>query len=372
MDNNQVIEVRAIPMVQPMGEFYVAVFSHSQLRDISYADIRELERDLDNYIGIQRKLSADRAKDISKFAHTVDATFPTSIVVAIPGECVEYEESRGILRIQPTDNYRLDGIAKILDGQHRIEGLRDYQGGSFDLSVTVFVEADIADQAYIFATVNLAQTKVNRSLVYDLLDYSKARSPQKTCHDIAVALDYYEDSPLYNMIKRLGTATPGRSGETISQAVFVGELLPMVTNDRVGDRDKLLRGKKLKKSDLSDLPKYPFRNLFIEEKDDDIAAIVMEFFRAVEHTWPKAWASREKGNMLPRTNGFRAFMRLMKDCYLHLVPRENIGQFVGQSDFQGILHRSRLKDSDFNTEEFLPGSTGENRLYKMLKEDCQV
>ncbi len=54
----------------------------------------------------------------------------------------------------------------------------------------------MAQQANIFSTVNLSQTKVNRSLAYDLFALAASRSPQKTCHDIAVALDRGKNSPL--------------------------------------------------------------------------------------------------------------------------------------------------------------------------------
>jgi len=33
----------------------------------------------------------------------------------------------------------------------------------FDVNVSIFVDADIADQATVFATVNLAQTKVTEA-----------------------------------------------------------------------------------------------------------------------------------------------------------------------------------------------------------------
>ncbi|WP_168796869.1 hypothetical protein [Phaeovulum veldkampii] len=50
---------------------------------------------------------------------------------------------------------------------------------------------------------------MSRSLVYELEDLSNARSPFKTCHNIAVALDGLQTSPFYKRIKRLGVVTPG-------------------------------------------------------------------------------------------------------------------------------------------------------------------
>src|SRR5882762_5370964 len=106
-------------------------------------------------------------------------------------------------------------------------------------------DADIADQASIFATVNLAQTKVNRSLVYDLFELSNSRSPEKVCHSVVVTLESTEKSPLYRKIKRLGKATPGRYTETLSQASVVSAVLQYICKDNlqiISDRQIGRRG----------------------------------------------------------------------------------------------------------------------------------
>src|SRR6185437_15545953 len=115
----------------------------------------------------------------------------------------------------------------------------------------------------IFATVNLEQTKVHKSLVYDLFSLARTRSPQKTCHNIAVALDRDRNSALHKRIKRLGFATEGRVFEPITQSTFVESLMPYLSSQPKKDRDALLRGKDLPKEFGDDLYKMPFRNLFI-------------------------------------------------------------------------------------------------------------
>src|SRR5579871_3579077 len=316
---DEYLRIAALPVVQPIGQFYVGVISHTDLIQISFADMRRIERELDRYVGIQRKLLPQRVEEIGAFVNTIDATFPTSIVLSVPGSCAQYLEKTKELVLtegldeetgKPIPHYEL---AKILDGQHRIEGLKNLASGvAFQLAVSIFVEADIADQAYVFATVNLSQTKVNRSLVYDLLDYTKARSPQRSCHDIAVALDKFGSSPLHNMIKRLGSATPGRSGETLTQATVVDSLLPYISTDPLGDREKLARGKKVAIDD-TEYQKTPFRPMWVAKRDADIARVLMEYFSAVAERWPQSWKGRERGNILPRTNGFRAFMRFRSE-----------------------------------------------------------
>ena len=50
-------------------------------------------------------------------------------------------------------------IARVIDGQHRIAGLMEYNGEEFDVSVTILVDFDIAEQAHIFSTVNFVSNK---------------------------------------------------------------------------------------------------------------------------------------------------------------------------------------------------------------------
>jgi DGQHR domain-containing protein len=374
----QSIQIPAILISQPIGEFYVGAMSHTDLVQISFADMRKIERELDRYVGIQRKLSSDRVVEIGKFVNTIDATFPTSVVLAVPGSCARYDaDKRELVLFEGVDedsgaSIRFFEIAKILDGQHRIEGLKAFKGPKFDVPVSVFVEADIADQAYVFATVNLAQTKVNRSLVYDLLDYSRARSPQKTCHDVTVALDKFATSPFHESIKRLGSATPGRSGETLAQATVVNALLPFLTRDPLTDRERMARGKSIRRDD-TEYSSTPFRWLWVEERDTDIAKILMEYFWGVADRWPDAWKSRERGNMLPRTNGFRAFMRFLKNIYLQEKPRPDESQpVIPRQRITQLLEPVNLSNGDFAVSVFPPGSSGEKQLYDLLRESTKI
>jgi DGQHR domain-containing protein len=357
-------------VTQPIGEFFIGVIPSKALIEISYADVRTIENDLDQYLGIQRKLSPSRVKDLKDYVHSIDATFPTSIVLAVDMECADWDESNKVLTLRETESTEYEKIAKILDGQHRIEGLKEYEKDDFDLNVTIFVDADIADQANIFATVNLAQTKVNKSLVYDLYDYSRSRSPQKTAHDVVVAIDRIKGSPFYQMIKRLGFATPGRSDETLTQAAIVETLLKnFISSTPREDRNTLIRGKALRAVDNKELEKLPFRNLFINEDDRAITQNVLEFFSAVEEKWPNAWKNKkEKGNILPKPKGDRALFRFLRVAYVDLASTR-IGRIVEKEEYLRILSQINLTDDDFRTELFPPGTSGESELYKRLMQE---
>lgn len=384
------LHLSVLKVEQPIGIFYIASMRARDLVEISYSDVRRLaedQRDLEKYLGIQRPVSPKRIKDIKKYIQGSDATFPTSVILAVDERCAEYEEVDGYvgkLTLRAFDaidgseesSIPFDKIAKVIDGQHRIAAFMDdsqnwsfdYGDDEFDINVSIFIGADVSEQANIFATVNLAQTKVNKSLVYDLTELANTSSPYKTCHNVAVALDGEPSSPLYKRIKRLGTATPGRKKEPLTQASFVEALVKFISPDPVQDRNDLLANRKLRMATESELRKYPFRNMFISEKEIDIAEILYNYFKAIEKKWPDSWSAVDRvGNLLPRSNAFKAFMiYLREDVYPGLV-RGSYGKIPSISDFSAALEHIELQDEDFTTRNFAPGSGGQATFLKILR-----
>lgn len=375
-----------ISVEQPIGTFYVTSMEAADLARITEYDVRRLieakesepsqnDTDLDQYIGIQRAISAKRVTEIAEYVETLDATFPTSIVIAIQDDrSVMLSDDKTSLTFYDVDRDEYGEavpagrLARILDGQHRLAGL-EKAGRNFQLSVTVFPALDIADQAYVFSTVNLAQTKVNKSLVYDLFAYARTRSPQKTSHNVAVVLNRAKESPFYEKIKRLGSATPGVPNETLTQATFVQGVIQFISEKYLQDRDALLRGKPLKRADWNQFQVTPFRNLFIEERDETIANAVWTYFDSVKRRWPIAWDVRE-GQMLLRTNGYRAFSSLMGKAYVAVGGRDTHEPGVG--DYMPIWDLVKLDDEDFNTARFLPGTSGDRALFRLLEAALRI
>ncbi len=370
----QSFEIPAIKLTQPMGDFFIASIPHDRLYDISYFDVRRMvkDRDIENYLGIQRPLSKERTQELKQYVRTIDACFPTGIVLAVDGRCASYDEVTGKLTL--SNFVDSDGnqvlyreIAKVLDGQHRIAGLEDFpKDKKFDLNVSIFVDIELEDQAYIFSIVNISQTKVHKSLVYDLYDLSQSRSPQRTAHNIAIGLDRAADSPLHNRIKRLGSATPGRAREYLTQATVVESILPLITRNSIEDRDTLKRLKAIAKPSQDELKRMPLRGLFASEDDVKIYEILKNYINAVAKRWSVAWGDTSKGAVLAKTNGYRAIMKIFPVIYLHMArPGEVVAEFV----FLELLKRVKIEDSDFNTENFPPGSSGESALANRILEE---
>lgn len=366
-------DIPCVPVKQPIGMFFMGAIDYRDLIDITHTDVRRIdgERGFETYLGIQRPLSKKRVDEIAEYVNSFDACFPTAVILSVDGKCAEYDEKSGYLKLAPyksetneegDDDIPLQKIAKVIDGQHRIEGLKGYKGQeNFQVNVSVFVDIDVASEAYIFSTVNIAQTKINKSLLYDLYDLAESRSPQKLCHDIAVSLNETEGSPLYKRIKRLGVAGPHSLPGAITQAAFVQSLMKYLSRKPQKDRDLYIRKKKIPEAEGKDRNKLIFRSFMIEERDFELTDILWFYFSAVSKRWPEAWNSEDKGIMLRRTNGFMALMRFLKNCYLQIgkeIPKEE--------DFKNIFDLIDLDDKHFNTDNYKPGSSGEASLYRTL------
>ena len=187
---------------QPIGTFYVGKIKSDTLISITKT-VRRTENE-----GIQRELSEKRARDISKYCEDPDATFPTPIILAVNESDIENFSTNipGVYELSFDDDY---AFAEIIDGQHRIEGIKLAKDFVTDLLVVLMFDLTEEEKAYVFSTINSTQTKVDKSLIYDLFDLSQSRSPYKTCHEIARILNSDQDSPFYGRLKMLGKKSSG-------------------------------------------------------------------------------------------------------------------------------------------------------------------
>lgn len=367
----QHIEFKCLEAIQPIGTMYIGVMDSEDLEKITYADVRRLRegkdnREVEDYIGIQRKLDPKREKEIGRYVNLVDATFPNSIILSISSKHAEYNKDKGMMSIVYKEE-----IAKVLDGQHRIAGFEDYKKGrgTFEIIVTIYIDMELEDQAIVFATINKEQKSVSNSLVADLFAFAESRSPQKTGHNIARALNDKIGSPFHDKIKILGTANS--LTETITQDTFVKSLLTYITKDKQADRDFYKRHKDKKDAKLpytegNDNQKLFLRNIFIDDITDiKIAQIIWNYFWAVQNKWPSDWNNVINNNILNKSTGFVALMRFFKDAYLSF---NKIGEVISKEEFKTIFDNIDLKSGDFNTQKYLPGTKGQSQLYKDLKE----
>lgn len=380
------IQLKALQVNQPIGDFYVGVMNAQDLVAVSYSDVRKMQREVEDYLGIQRELKKNREKEIREYISTLDATFPNSIIVAIKGKYVTYDD--GILTLT-FDKFEKERLAKVLDGQHRLAGFdkdnlnyKDVNDNErpFQLLVTIFVEADLSTQAKVFAMVNQNQTKVNPSLVYDLESLSISRSPDKTAHQIAVLLNKTKSSPFYRRIKRLGIKTIDSDGvkvegEMLAQAAFVSNIVKLISPKPKDDRNLLLGKKKRflsfgdKKFDYLDtksLKRCVFRECFIEERDEVIALNISNFFEAIKLCWPEEWDCSNKKSVLNKTVGFIALIRYLRTAINSIRDILDLDGFsvISREQFLFILKSTGVAGEFFYSVDAVSKSSGE--IFNML------
>ena len=375
------IDLQVLEVTQQIGTFYIGKITAEEIVELSYSDVRKLteERDLESYLGIQRPLNRTRAKDIQEYVKNIDATFPTGILLSIENDNASFNEVNSTLSITFPPG---TSPAKILDGQHRIAGFMNIDTGEaikelcwfeqdgkeipFELVVTIFVGLDLAEQANIFATVNIKQTKVSKSLVYDLESYSKTRSPQKTAHEIILALAKHPKSPFRGKIKRLGKKEGEH--ETITQAALVEEVISLISKNAMQDRDYLLRKEKgsfsrfrkgLSRSNYED--GLVFRNAFIDGEDHLILKTLTAFFLSVEKKWPKSWEKGNKKSLLNRTVGIYVLFRLLK-AICKTIYLDDDYRVIGQDEFSRYLDKIKIDDGYFDSLDAKTSTV--SKLYK--------
>ncbi|MCJ1887331.1 DGQHR domain-containing protein [Pseudomonas sp. LA21] len=208
---------------QPGGSFYACTINAADV--INRLEVRR--RSDSSELGIQRDEDKKRIRDIESYLQKPEAIIPTPIIVSASSSAVSVTPNE--LRIDSN----ADIIGHILDGQHRVLGLRELQQIApeklelIELLIVFVFEIDIYSEATIFTTINSNQKQVSKSLIYDLFSLNPNRSIEKSCHEIVKSLNDDEQSPFYRKIKILGKKV--EDSETLSQSAFIDQLIKSLT-----------------------------------------------------------------------------------------------------------------------------------------------
>lgn len=287
-----------IKIEQPIGTFYLTSMQAKLLLD--KVNIRQ--RTEDDIEGVQRELSKKRVTEISDFCQDSDAVFPTPIVVSVNLN-VPYSVRPSERVIELPDDQEL---GQVIDGQHRLWGIRKSGvAENFELPVVLMFDLTPEENAYIFTIINSTQTKVNKSLIYDLFELSTTRSPQRTCHELARSLNSDPNSPFFNRLKMLGKKEIGQKNAILSQGTFVKQMLFLISKNPDADARAIKANRK-----LEDDSRMPLRKFFISGKDDVIYKVLLNTFNALKNTFQVEWLEPET-NILWKTTGFCGIMSVL-------------------------------------------------------------
>lgn len=303
------IEVR-----QPIGTFYLCSIPAPFLLKVVKSTSRS-----DDPEAVQREKSPQRIKDIGAYCSDPDAVFPTPIVVSVNSDDVKLDEDKH-LAVIPEDK---GIIGNVIDGQHRLWGIEcSERPENFQLPVVLMFDLTVAEEAYIFSTINSNQRKVDPSLIYDLFDVSAYRSPQKTAHEIARVMNSSSSSPFYNRLKMLGKKTADQDKATLSQGTFAKSILMLISKKPDDDARKLKNGQ-----ELDDDGKMPLRCFFVQQKDELLVRVLSNCFNALKEVFPSEW-DNPNDNILWKSTGFRAVIYALPN-----ICRKGIREKVLTKDF---------------------------------------
>jgi DGQHR domain-containing protein len=347
------IELSYIKIEQPIGEFYITSIDASVL-----AKIAKVERRHENPDAVQREQSLQRIKEIAKYTGDSDATFPTPIIVAVENDVdIEIDEINNKIRFE--DNKI---IGEVIDGQHRLEGLKASNNLSkFQLPVVLMFNLIPEQKAYVFSIINSKQTRVNMSLIYDLFALSNTRSPYKTCHETARAFNKEPDSPYHNRLKMLGKKAEGQELASLSQGTFIKYMLELISKKPDEDLRKIKKGESLEPNERCVL-----RDYFINEKDAVIYKIMLNLFSAVKCAFPDEWINPNQ-YIISKSIGFGAVIKAFPEIYKLGVEHNKLTQEFLTDVFNRFREYLESKDIELTSEFFGSNEQARTQLANHIK-----
>lgn len=309
------ITIKYIPVRQKNFLFYSSVIDIRDLLALTEIVERKSDHyekieldifDLENSIqevnelklnaGIQRELIPEKLSQIADYLKEENGIYPNSIILNISDklELVTFSSSEIVIPFEASI------LITAIDGQHRLMGFKKYieKFGStemFEVPVTLFYNLELDFQAYIFSIINSKQTKINKSLLYDLLALTKKDVDDfKLCHEIATWLQTNEKSVLQGNFKMLGKGTGW-----LSQAAFIDYLMPLIHDS------------KRKRIPPVFLPYLKRKQYF------KIAYFINDYFKALVEIYSSEFYS---DRYIFRTSfTFGLFMKLMPFVFIHSV-----------------------------------------------------
>lgn len=378
----------AIRIMQPFGEFYITKLSARVLLEVSYSDpLRIAETKSSNFlyplIGAQRKQRLNRLKEIGRYINTVEAAFPNSIILGVnydeEGNLEEDDQYRWTIKYN-NENGRIEDahiviptskkLASIIDGQHRLNGFKEASSErhSMELLCAIYFDLPNPYQAYLFATINFNQKKVDRSLAYELWGYNledeqpNSWSPEKVAVFLCRKLNMDEESPFFKHIiiaaQNDEILLKSRQNEVqwkVSTATIVDGILKLISSNPQKDKDEMHkkrieegRSRKSLKIDNS-----PLRRLYLETNDLAIYKAITNFFSAANTT---LWSRAFNNSYITKTVGIQALFDVLRLLMADFEANKNISL----NYFESVL--AKVSEIDFSDQFFQASGKGRTRI----------
>lgn len=382
--DNIFLQIPAIKVTQPLGTFFVFSITARKLLEVSFSEPLKYVDSNGNLTGGQRLADDKRLKEIAKYIESTEMAFPNTIILAAnfteSGIITANEEERW--RIEPSGEfYNLviptsRKLAAIIDGQHRLKAFNLISDKNLldeiELVCSVYFDITNSYQAYLFATINSNQKKVDRSLALDHFGYnvddepSDSWTPEKFSVFLSRKFNIDTKSPFYNHIK---VAPLNReilfdhsSEWVISTATIVDGILGLISSNPKRDRVIMQKSKVFfgrHRNMLKDIKDFsPLREYYLGNRDQDIYDIIFTFFNSVKLHF---WESYSKNSYIFKTVGVQALFEILK---IILLKNNNLSISNLKVEFDRVLTASTY--INFSDKFFQSSGIGRNRLKNII------
>lgn len=376
------LELPYLEVNQPFDSFVVISVKAKHLLKLCFTDPLRYENG--QLRGGQRLINPSRIGEIENFIKGKEASFPNSIILSAnyteEGFITQDEEIRWRLEkgklIIPTDTK----LASIIDGQHRLFGFKQLEdlSDSVELVCSIYFDLPNALQAYLFATINSNQTKVDKSLAYEQfgfnLDEEEAHSwsPDKLAIYLYRKLNKDEESPFKGHIRisaqvdeELRKKEKGQNW-LVSAATIVDGILKLISTNPKLDKYALQERShnERKRSDLLFMDKSPLRELYLNYSDAVLYKVLLNFFSACDMVIFKT--VEVNNSAILKTVGIQALFDVL---FFYINLKKSLGQSLNEIDFKYsffVDEFSKLEGIDFSNQFFQFSGLGKNRIKNVI------
>lgn len=339
------LTIYAIKVSQPLSDFFITSIKASDLLALTFSEKLEYTNEQGKLKGNQRKIDEKRLREIGKYIDSVEMSFPNSIILAAnyseEGELVDDVNDRWDIDSIDNNLYKITipsnkKLAAVIDGQHRLMGFGDKYLGDrskldIELPCAIFFDLPNSYQAFLFATINGNQKRVDKSLALEQFGFNVEDEPQHTWTPEKLAVYFsrrlnFKESPLKGHIKiapKISSALErqvfhSQSEWSISTATIVDGILGLITSNAKRDRVEMAQeniwGKRSRKmvNDFKD--KSPLRQEYLDKNDDYIFKVIYNFLSAAKRT---VWKNYNPKSYIFKTVGVQALFDVLKQILLH-------------------------------------------------------
>lgn len=378
---------KVLEIHQPLATFYVFRISAFELLQIVESEpyYLSLEGDTFRNEGIQRRFDEGRGREISKFLKSSESALPNSIIIAGNTKTLPEDQQWRIVSQNLgscEENFleipELIVNGTVIDGQHRLFSFKHLnvdEQKKYELLCTLYLDLPNPYQAYIFATINMNQRKVDKSLAYELYGYdlnddeADKWSPEKLAVFLTRKLNV-DDKSIFkghillaaNSDEILEKISGINSNEwQISTAAIVEGILTLITNNAKRDRDELQIKFESERSRgiLNEVKSNaPLRRYYIENNDLLIYTILLNFFKASYNTL------FQSNPIFFKTVGIQVQFNILKKILQKIEKDKDIS--IEYFKYQISTFFSKTKDINFNSSFFQLSGIGKTRLKNIL------